>query len=152
MPSGFGCCPPACLPPAGDGPVRSRLALLWYLLSLLFCGWAWQCLTLELFFFPPLSGYLSRSLGCYLVLAPSDCPQGVQAQSVLTLSSAACASLFSPCLLVVNVSVWATSLLGVAVRPIICVCVCVCVSSWLCCPLRFQNPTDPPVRGFPGVC
>ena len=116
----------------GDGPVRSWLALLWYLLSLLFCEWAWQCLTLELFvgkfslslFFPPLSGYLSRSLGCYLMLAPSDCPQGVQAQSVLTLSSAACASLFSPCLLVVNVSVWANSLLGVAVRPIICVCVC----------------------------
>ena len=21
----------------------------------------------------------------------------------------------------------------------VCVCVCVCVSSWLCCPLRFQN-------------
>ena len=32
---------PACLSPAGNGPVRSLLALLWYLLSPLFCEWAW---------------------------------------------------------------------------------------------------------------
>ena len=39
---------------------------------------------------------------------------------VLTLSNAACASLLSPHLLVVDVSIWATSSLGVAVRHIIC--------------------------------
>ena len=67
------------------------------------------------------------------MLVPSDCPQGVQAQSVLTLSSAAYAFLFSPRLLVVNVRVWATSPLGVAVRPIICVYVCgVCMWCDVC--------------------
>ena len=35
--TGSGCCPPASLPLVGDGPVRSWLALLWYLLSHLFC-------------------------------------------------------------------------------------------------------------------
>ena len=48
-----------------------------------------------------------------------------------------------PCLLLVEVSVWATSPLGIAVRCIICVCgffvVCFFCSSWLWCPLRFQN-------------
>ena len=39
---------------------------------------------------------------------------------VLTLSNEACASLFSPRLLVADVSVWATSLLGVVVRRVIC--------------------------------
>ena len=37
------------LPPSGDGPVLSLLALLWYLLSPLFCEGAWQCLRLGLF-------------------------------------------------------------------------------------------------------
>ena len=32
--------PPCLLPPAGDGPVRSWLALLWYSLSLSFWEWA----------------------------------------------------------------------------------------------------------------
>ena len=40
---------PPSLPLAGDGPVRSRLALLWYSLSRWFCERAWQCLRLELF-------------------------------------------------------------------------------------------------------
>ena len=39
---------------------------------------------------------------------------------VPTLNNAAWASLFSPHLLVVDASIWATSLLGVAVRHIIC--------------------------------
>ena len=38
----------------------------------------------------------------------------------LTQSNAAHASLFSPCLLVVDASVWGTSLLGVAFRHVIC--------------------------------
>ncbi|XP_070316001.1 germinal center-associated signaling and motility-like protein [Odocoileus virginianus] len=35
--SSSSCCPPASLPPARDGPVCCRLALLWYSLSALFC-------------------------------------------------------------------------------------------------------------------
>ena len=58
---------------------------------------------------------------------------------VLTLSNAARASLFSPHLLVVDTSVWATSLLGVAVRHIICGFYLFIFSTQLYCPLRFQN-------------
>ena len=61
--SGSGC-PPGCLSLVADGPVRSLLALLWYLLSALFYEWAWQdsslslSLSLSLFFFSlSLSGY-----------------------------------------------------------------------------------------------
>jgi len=60
----------------------------------------------------------------------------------------------APCLLVVDVSIWATSLLGVAVRHIIC-------GFYLFIYLFFfpvmlpseipKLPTDPLVRGFPGV-
>ena len=39
---------------------------------------------------------------------------------VLTLSNAACASMFSPCLLVADAYVWATFPLGVVVRHVIC--------------------------------
>ena len=83
------------LPPClwwGSGPVRCWLALLWYLLSPLFCEQAQQCLRLELFagkFSLSLSSVffssslcLSHSLGCYLTLAPSDCPQGIRSQSL----------------------------------------------------------------------
>ena len=39
-----------------------------------------------------------------------------------------------------DASIWATSLLGVAVRQIICgFYLFIYFSSWLCCPLRFQN-------------
>ena len=41
---------------------------------------------------------------------------------VSALSNVACTSLFSPRLLVVDMSVWASSLLGIAIRHIICVC------------------------------
>ena len=47
------------------------------------------------------------------MLAPSDCPQDIQARSLTH------ASLFSLHLLVADVSVWAT-LLGVAIRYVIC--------------------------------
>ena len=60
--SGFGCCPPTFLLLAGDGSVRCWLALLWYLFSPFFCEQA--------------------GLGCYLMLTPSDCPQGIQAWSL----------------------------------------------------------------------
>ena len=59
---------------AGDGPVRSWLALV----SPLFCEQAWWCLKLGFF-----AGWLSHSLVCYLKLVPSDCPWGIQARSLL---------------------------------------------------------------------
>ena len=66
-----------------EGPVRSQLALLWYLLNPLFYEQARLCFRLELFVGKfSLSLWLSHCLGCYLTLAPSDCPQGVQAQSL----------------------------------------------------------------------
>ena len=57
------------------------LALLWYLLNPLFYEQARLRLRLELFV-GKLSLWLSHCLGCYLTLAPSDCPQGVQARSL----------------------------------------------------------------------
>ena len=71
----------------GNGLAHSQLALLWYSLSPLFCEQARLCFMLELFtgklslslFFP--SFWLFYGLGCYLTLAPSDCPQGIQAWS-----------------------------------------------------------------------
>ena len=69
----------------------------------------------------------------------------------LTLSGAAHTSLFSPPLLVVDLSIWATSPLGVEVRCIICGFY-LFIPPGSVAPLRFQNsPTDLPVRGFPGV-
>ena len=62
---------------------------------------------------------------------------------VFTLSSAAQAYLLSPCLLVVDMSIWATSLIGVVVRPVICGFYLFIFSSQLCCPLRFQNSHRP---------
>ena len=94
-PSGSGCRLPASLPPGGDGPVCSQLDLLWYSLIPLFYEQAQLCLRLELFresslslsfflffFFFFCCLWLSHSLGCYLTLAPSDCPQGIQARSL----------------------------------------------------------------------
>ena len=65
---------PLCLQ-QGERPVGSWLALLWYLLSPLFCEQDWQCLRLELFvgksslsLFSSL--WLFHSLGFYLMLGP----------------------------------------------------------------------------------
>ena len=71
---------------SGEGPARSRLALLWCLLNpLLVLGpgcelepFSGQILSLSFVF--PL--WKSHSLGCYLTLAPSDYPQGIQAWSL----------------------------------------------------------------------
>ena len=105
-----------------DGLVCHQLALLWYSLSPLFCeqarlrvsAFARKVLLAPLlgkcFYF--LSLWLSHNLGCYLMLAPSVCPQGIQAWYLntwylLTLrtNDAAHASLSSPCSLVVDASV-----------------------------------------------
>ena len=121
--SSSGCSPPASLPLVGHGPVRSWLALLWYLLSPLFCERAWQCPRLELFaekFFLSLSffsGYAQSGLLSHVISL--RLPSG-HSVPVLTLSSAGRASLFSPRLLVADRSVWATSPLGIAVRRVTC--------------------------------
>ena len=75
---------PLCL--AGDGPVRSQLALL----SPLFCEQTWQCLSLGLFtgVIIPESGLLSQVSSLRL-------PSG-HSSLVLTLSNAAHTSLPSP--------------------------------------------------------
>ena len=75
--------------PWKEGPIHSRLALLWYSVNPLFCEQARLCLrafrgkglsfSLSLFF---LSLWLSHSWGCYLMSARSDCLQGIQAQSL----------------------------------------------------------------------
>ena len=71
-------CPPLCLR-WGEGSVHSWLTLLWYSLSALFCEWARQCIRLESFagkfWVFVFVFWLSHSLGCYLMLALSDCPQ-----------------------------------------------------------------------------
>ena len=67
-----------------EEPVRSQLAVLWYSLNPLFCELArlhiraFHGKVLSLFF----SFRRSHSLCCYLTLAPSDCPQGIQAWSL----------------------------------------------------------------------
>ena len=99
-----------CLSLAGDGPVCSRLALL----TPLFCEKAWQCLTLGLFtgVAIPGSGLLSQVSSLRL-------PSG-HSGPVLTLNNAARTSLPSPHLLVADACVCAASLLGVAIRHVIC--------------------------------
>ena len=80
---------PTCLSASswGRGPVCSQLALLWYSLNPLFCEWARLCLRLELFAGKfslslfSLSGYPTVWVAISL-LAPSDCPQGIQARSL----------------------------------------------------------------------
>ena len=128
----------------GRWPVHSRLVLLWYSLSPFFCEWARQCLRLGLFARKFSLSLFSLSLaisqfGFLSHLSSLRLPSGPLGP-VLTLSNAAHNSLFSPHLLVVDVSVWATSPLGVTVRHVICgFCLCIYFSSWLCCPLRFQD-------------
>ena len=128
LPSGSGWRPPAFLPLAGDGPVHSWLAFLWSLLSPLFCEQAQQYFRLELFvgkfsLFPLFFFFFSLSLGLprFGLLSHVSSLRFPSGHSglVLTLSNTAHTSPFSPHLLVVDTSVWATSPLGVAVRHII---------------------------------
>ena len=107
--------PPCLLPPAGDGPVCSRLALLWNCSVLLFCKQPAVC-----------SGQLifSLSLAIPQFKLPSQVtslqlPSG-HSDPVLTLSNATRSSLFCPHLLVADAGVWGTFLLGVAFRHVIC--------------------------------
>ena len=71
---------------------------------------------------------------------------------ILTLSNSARTSLFSPCSLQADASIWATSPLGVAVRHVICVFFFLFFFPLL---VMFPSeipklPTGPLVRGFPG--
>ena len=107
--------PPCLLPPARDGPVHRQLALLWNCSVPLFCEWPAVCsgrLIFSLSLAIPQFKLLSHVSSLRLLSGPSG--------PVLTLSNAACASPFSPDLLVVDVSIWGTFLLGVAFRHVIC--------------------------------
>ena len=60
--------------------------------------------------------------------------------------------LFSPRLLVADTRVWGTSLLGVVVRHVICGVSFIYFFLPVMLPSEIPKlPTDPPVRGFPGV-
>ena len=139
MPSGSGWCLPASLPPAGDGQVCCQLALLWYSLSPLLCERAQQFLlslsVLHRHRPPPPAipqfGLLSQVSSLRL-------PSG-HSGLVLPLSNAACSSLLSPHLLVEDASIWATSLLRVAVKARNLWGLYIYFSSRLCYPLRFKN-------------
>ena len=88
--------------------------------------WGAICLGLELFkgkFSLSLS-FLSLSLaipqfGLLVHVSSLRLPSG-HSGLVPTLRKVACTSLFSPCLLVMDGSIWASSLLGVAIRHVIC--------------------------------
>ena len=103
---------PRCLlPPAGDRPVHSQVALLYPL----FCERAavcWGRLIFSLSFAVPQFKLLSHVSSLRL-------PSGYSGP-LLTLSNAARSCPFSLHLLVADVSVWSTFLLGVAFRLIIC--------------------------------
>ena len=69
---------------------------------------------------------------------------------VLTLSNAARSSPVSPHLLVADVGVWGTFLLGVAFRRVVCGFYLIFLPVRLPSEIR-KLPPDLPVRGFPGV-
>ena len=138
---------PSPLPPAscGDGPVLRQLALLWNCSVPLFSEWPAVC-----------SGQLIFSLSLAIpqlkLLSHESSLQLCSGHSglVLTLSNAACSSPFRPHLLVADVGVWGTFLLGVAFMHLIC------AFYLFFCPVRLPSeirklPPYPLVRGFPGV-
>ena len=130
----------------GEGPVSSPLALLWYSLNLSFCERTRLLVRLE--------SFIGTSFFFFFFFSPSLAipPFGLLSHvSSLRLSSghsspvlslrtndAACTSLSSPCSLMVDMNIWATSPLGVVIRHVLCGYFFF-FSSRLCCPLRFQN-------------
>ena len=134
-------------PPASgrDGPVHSRLALPWNCSVPLFCERPAVCMGRLIF-------SLSLAIPQFKLLSQVSSlplPSG-HSVSVLTLSNAACSSPFRPHLLVADVGVWATFLLGVAFRHVICGFYLFFLRVRLPSEIR-KVPPDPPVRGFPGV-
>ena len=104
------------LPPCPWWPVCSWLALLWYSLSPLICKQAQRCLRLQLFavkFSLCLSLFsLSLAIPQFGLLSHVSSLRLSSGHSGILPKHAACASLFSPCLLVVDVNIWATSPVG----------------------------------------
>ena len=150
--SGSGCPPPAS---SWGWPVHSQLALLWFSLSRLFCEQAGCALdfgfsrdsSLSLFF--PLLFLASPQFRFPSHVSSLRLPSR-HSGMVLMLSKAASSSPVSPCLLVVEESVWGTSPLGVAIRDVTCGFYLFFLLVLL--PSEIPKlPTDPPVRGFPGV-
>ena len=96
-------CLPLCLQ-HGEGPVCSLLALLWYSLNPLFCALELYTGTFSLS--PPFFSSLSLAIPQFGLLSHVSSlrlPSG-HSGPILTLSNAARASLFSPCLLVVDLA------------------------------------------------
>ena len=137
--------PPCLLPPTRDGPARSRLALLWNCSVPSFCkqlAVSSDCLIFSLSLAIPQFKLLSHVSSLRL-------PSG-HLGPVLNLSNTACSSPFCPHVLVADVGVWSTFLLGVCFRHVIC------GSCFFFLPVRLPSeirklPPDPPVQGFPGV-
>ena len=100
----------ACLSPAGDGLVRSQLALL----SPLFCEHAWRWLGL-------FAGLRDNHLIVWVLSQASSLRlPSEHSGPVLSLRNAARSSLSLPDLLVGDASLWAVAPLEVAVRHLIC--------------------------------
>ena len=115
-----------------------------------------QCLRLELFArkFSLFFFFLSLAIPQFGLLSHISSLRLSSGHSgpVPTLSNAARVSLFSPCLLVADASVWATSPLGVVVRCVICGFYLFIFFLPVMLPSEIPKlPTDLPVRGFPGV-
>ena len=136
---------PSPLPPAssGAGPVRSWLAPLDLLRPFV--------LRTASSVFGPVN-FLSFAVPQFKLVSHKSSlrlPSGHSGR-VLTLSNASCSSLFSPHLLVVDMSIWSAFLLGVAFKHVICGFYLFSLPVRL--PSEIQKlPPDPPVRGFSGV-
>ena len=132
---------PSPLPPAsgGAGLVRHRLALLWTCSDTLFCKQPAVCsgrLIFSLSSAVPQFKLVSHKISLRL-------PSG-HSGPVLTLSNAARSSPFLPHLLVADVGVWGTFLLGVAFRCVICGLYLFFLPVRLPSEIR-KLPPDPPV-------
>ena len=138
---------PSPLPPASSraGLVHGQQALLWTCSDPLFCERRAVCLGQLIF-------SLSSAIPQFKLISHKSSlrlPSG-HSGLVLTLSNATRSSLFCPHLLVVDVGVWGTFLLGVAFRHVICGFYLFFLPVGL--PSKIQKlPSDPPERGFPGV-
>ena len=135
------------LPPAsgGAGPVRSLRALLWTCSDPLFCEQPAVC-SGQLIFSLSLAIPQFKLVTHKSSLRLSSGHSGL----VLTLSNAACFSLFRHHLLVADAGVWGTLLLGVAFRHNLCGLFILPLTVRLHSEIQ-KLPPDPPVRGFPGV-
>ena len=136
---------PSPLPPAsgGAGPVRSLRALLWTCSEPLFCEWPAVCSGRLIF-------SLSLAIPQFKLVTHKSSLRLSSGHSgpVLTLSNAAGSSPFHPHLLVADVGVWGTLLLGVAFRHVICGFY-LFFPSQLGCPPRFKNfPQTHQCEGF----